>query len=215
MKTVLIVANGEENSEKFIKKLAEKADFIIGVDGGAGTLLKYGIKIDIAIGDFDSLNSTLFKKLKKENIAIKKFPKEKDFSDTELAVRFACKKEFNRFILTGMLGKRIDHTLFNTSVLLFLINCKRDAYIKEEKEELYITKDEIQISANKNDIISIYPVTMKVIIEETKGLKYPIKNRTIRKEKTLTLSNVATSNKITIKVKTGTILIIREKYNQS
>ena len=211
METVLIVANGKENSEKFIKKLAKESDFIIGVDGGAGTLLKYGIKIDIAIGDFDSLNSTLFKKLKKENIIIKKFPREKDFSDTELAVRFACKKGFERFILTGMLGKRTDHTLFNISVMLFLLNQRKYVSIKEEREELYITRDSIEIQVSKENIISIYPVSIRAIIAKTRGLKYPLKNRTIRKDRALTLSNIAILSKISIKVKSGTVLIIREK----
>ena len=211
MKTTLIVANGRKNSKEFVASLAKRVDFIIGVDGGMGVLLKYQIKADIAIGDFDSLDSKLLKELKKKKIPTMKFPKDKDFSDTELAIRFAIKKGFQNFILTGMLGKRTDHLLFNISTLLFLNKQNKHCVIKEEDEEIYITSSIAQIDTKIGEIISIYPLTMQSTILETKGLKYELKNYSIKKYRTLTLSNIATSEKTIIKVKSGTVLIIKEK----
>jgi thiamine pyrophosphokinase len=211
MKTILIIANGRENSKEFITSLAKRVDFVIGVDGGMGILLKYQIKADIAIGDFDSLDSKLLKELKKKKIPIMKFPKDKDFSDTELAIRFAIKEGFQNFILTGMLGKRTDHLLFNISTLLFLNKQNKHCVIKEEDEEIYITSSIAQIDTKIGEIISIYPLTMQSTILETKGLKYELKNYSIKKYRTLTLSNIATSEKAIIKVKSGTVLIIKEK----
>ena len=211
MKTTLIVANGRENSKEFITSLTKKADFIIGVDGGIGVLLKYQIKADVAIGDFDSLNLKLLRELEKKKIPIMRFPKDKDSSDTELAIRFAIRKGFQNFILTGMLGKRTDHLLFNISALLFLNKQNKHCVIKEEDEEIYITSSIAQINTKRGEIISIYPLTMQSTMLETKGLKYKLKNHSIKKYRTLTLSNVATSEKVIIKVKSGTVLIIREK----
>lgn len=210
MKTVLIVANGKRNSKKFTKELTKKADFIIGVDGGAGTLIQYGIDMNIAIGDFDSIDPGLFKKLRGKSIQIEKFPEDKDLSDTELAVRFAMKNNFDNFILNGMLGKRTDHTLFNLSVLIYLLKKKKKASITEENEEIFITDNIINLNTNIGDIISIYPVTMKALILQAAGLKYSLKNRIIKKNSTLTLSNIAISNKISVEVKNGTVLILKE-----
>ena len=53
MKSCHIVGAGECN-ELIIKK--ESGDLIIAADGGYAYLEKAGIKPDIAIGDFDSLN---------------------------------------------------------------------------------------------------------------------------------------------------------------
>ncbi len=211
VKSVLIVANGQKNSKAFLTKLIKETDFVIGVDGGAGVLLQYRLKIDAAVGDFDSIGKILFKKLRDSKVPIRKFPADKDFSDTELAVRIALKSGFDKFILTGMLGKRADHTLFNISVLLLLSKMNKEAVIKEEKEEIYIVKNSITIHTNVNDTISVYPITMRAKVAETKGLKYGIKNKLLKKASTLTLSNVATSDKVTISVSSGTVLIIREK----
>ncbi len=211
MKSVLIVANGQKNSKAFLTKLIKETDFVIGVDGGAGVLLQYGLKIDAAVGDFDSIDEILFKKLRESKVPIHKFPADKDSSDTELAVRIALKSGFDKFILTGMLGKRVDHTLFNISVLLLLTKMNKEAAIKEEKEEIYIVKNSITICTDINDTISVYPITMRAKVAETKGLKYGIKNKSLKKASTLTLSNVAISDKVTISVNSGTVLIIREK----
>ena len=52
MKAYLIVGNNIELSN--IKDLT--SSFVVGVDKGAFIALKKGIKLDLAIGDFDSVN---------------------------------------------------------------------------------------------------------------------------------------------------------------
>jgi thiamine pyrophosphokinase len=208
--TVLIVANGEANSKNFLQKLKNKASFVIGVDGGAGILFKYNIKMDVAIGDFDSIKKTTFEKIKK-SIPTIKYPKDKDYSDTELAVRYALKKGFNNFILTGMGGKRTDHLLFNLSVLYFLLKKRKNAYISEENEDIFIVDRKIHIETRKGNTVSLYPFTAIAKIENTEGLKYPLHNKTVVKQRTLTLSNIAIENRIYVEVSKGVILLIVEK----
>jgi len=211
MKTVLIVGNGNSNSKSFYEKLSKEADFIIGVDGGAGKLIKYDIRPDIAIGDFDSIRRKEFLLLKDRRVNILQFPKDKDYSDAELAVRFALKNSFDEFILSGMLGKRVDHMLFNVSLLHFLIKKEKDAKIIEESEEIYITRSRKKININRGETVSLYPITDIVTNVTTIGLKYPLKGQSILKGKTLTLSNIAVSCTIQITVGKGTLLIIVEK----
>ena len=208
--TVLIVANGRVNSKEFLKGLAMKSDFVIGVDGGAGVLFKYGIKMDIAIGDFDSIDRKTLLEIKK-NVKILQYPREKDFSDTELAVQYATKKGFENFILTGMGGKRTDHLLFNISVLYSLLKKGKRARICEENEDIYITNRTLSMEVNKGNTISIYPFTVRAKVEKTTGLKYPLYNKVITKSKTLTLSNVALVDKISVNVSKGVVLLIVEK----
>lgn len=207
MKTVLIVAAGERASGDFLRLLASSADFVIGVDRGAEDLLALKIPLDVAIGDFDSVSN--LKSLEKFRKI--RFPKNKDFSDTELAVDYAIEKGFDNFILTQMLGKRTDHLLFNIAMMRKLLRKGRTCCIKEEKEEIYITDKEMEIKVKKGDIISLLPLTSNVYGVSSFGLKYELNKRNLSAESSLSLSNKAVKEKVKINVKRGTILIIVEK----
>ncbi len=208
MKTVLIVGNGNDNSALFYRKLAKNVDFIIGVDGGAGKLFKHHIRFNLAIGDFDSISKSAFSSIKKAGVHILQFPEDKDYSDTELAVRFALRNHFDKFVLSGMCGKRIDHTLFNISLLYMLLKKRKDVCIIEENKEIYITRNTISIKTGKDSTVSLYPVTSTVQSVRVSGLKYDLNGRTLSKGKTLTLSNVAISDKVQVEISKGVLLII-------
>ncbi len=213
MKNVLIVLNGRKNPAEFVSKLAGNADFVIGTDGGAEFLFENNIPFDVAIGDFDSLsNKNLIEEFRKNKIEVIKFPREKDFSDTELAVRFALKKGYFDFTFTNALGNRIDHLLFNISVMIFLTEQKKKCKILDKEEEIYITENNLKLEVKKEYTVSVYPLTQTVIIENSYGLKYPLKGLRITQNSTLTLSNIIIKNEVYIKVKSGMILFIIEKH---
>ncbi|MEA3313065.1 MAG: thiamine diphosphokinase [Caldisericota bacterium] len=211
MKIVLIVANGNSNSKLFYQKLSKKVDFIIGVDGGAGKLIKCGIIPDLAVGDFDSIGCDELNLLKKKGVNILQFPEDKNYSDTELAINVALGKHFNTFILSGMLYGRIDHMLFNVSLLYPLLKKGKDTYILEEREEIYIVNGKKKIKTKKSSTVSLYPMTNIVQGVKTSGLKYQLNGKTLFKGKTLTLSNIAVSGEIQVEVKKGVLLVVIQK----
>lgn len=86
----------------------------VGADRGGLYLLENGIIPEIAIGDFDSI-SKKEQKLLRENVPdFKKFPPEKDDSDSELCL-LAAREKFNaqEYYVYGATGGRIDHFLIN------------------------------------------------------------------------------------------------------
>jgi thiamine pyrophosphokinase len=210
MSKVLIVGNGILNSNKFYINLSKKVDFIIGVDIGAKVLLDAGVKPDLAIGDFDSFEN--FEFFEKAGIRIIKYPIEKDKSDTELAIDFAIKEGYEEFMFSGMLGRRIDHALFNISLVLKLYKEGKNCAIVEENEEIYPISSESRIfKVNTVDIVSIFPLDKIVYGVLTEGLKYELQNKDLFYGSTLPLSNVALKNEISISIKKGTALVIIEK----
>jgi thiamine pyrophosphokinase len=210
MKKVLIVGNGVLNSGKFYNELSKKADFIIGVDKGAKVLLDAGVKPNLAIGDFDSFED--FEFLERAGIKAIKYPIEKDKGDTELAVDFAIKEGYEEFMFSGMLGKRIDHTLFNISLIVKLCEEGKDCMIIEELEEVYPITSETKIfHMRKGDILSLFPVDKIVYGVSTDGLKYELQDKDLFYGSTLSLSNIAEKNDILVSVKKGTVLVVIEK----
>jgi thiamine pyrophosphokinase len=203
----LLVGNGAKNPPQFLRDLAKSVDFVIGIDAGAETLLESGVKVDLAIGDFDSLkNKDLLKKINHLE-----YPKEKDYSDTEIAVTHAISLGYDEIILTNMLGGRTDHLLFNISILYRIFKEGKSTKILENKEEIYIFDKSIEVQTDINDIVSIFPLLGKVVFEESKGLYYPLKGKSVELGETLTLSNTAVSNPVYVELKEGVAILILKR----
>ena len=109
---ILVVAGA--NPQTWPEILPSAFDIFVGVDRGGLFLLERGYPLDIAIGDFDSLE--LKEKMlvhKKANEVIESQP-EKDDTDTQLALQHV----FQTFpkadvTLIGATGGRLDHLLSN------------------------------------------------------------------------------------------------------
>ena len=77
--------------ETEIKPLIQSDGFVIGVDGGAKIALEESIQLDLALGDFDSVNHFEHLEIKKHAKKIDTFPSEKDDTDAELALLYVLK----------------------------------------------------------------------------------------------------------------------------
>lgn len=116
MKRVNILLGGPAN--EYPDELSQSIKAIpgpwVGADRGGLHLLANGIIPDIAIGDFDSI-SKREQKLLKDNVPdFKKFPPEKDDTDSELCLLAAREKfDAQEYYVYGATGGRIDHFLVN------------------------------------------------------------------------------------------------------
>lgn len=82
---------------------------VICADGGYLRAKEAGFHPDFLIGDFDSAPRPARADLL--------LPREKDASDTEIALAFALQRNYEAVYLIGGLGGRFDHTLANLSVM--------------------------------------------------------------------------------------------------
>ena len=94
-------------------------DLYVGVDRGNLFLLEQGYRVDVAVGDFDSLTEAertlVFAKVAK----IIQAAAEKDDTDTQLALDYLLTEYPEATItLIGMTGGRIDHFLANLWMVL-------------------------------------------------------------------------------------------------
>ena len=84
---------------------------VVGVDKGAYLAYLANIKLDYAIGDFDSISANELKLLEDYTNVIKLNPI-KDETDTLYALRKFSNHD-NLIVLGGIMGSRIDHFVAN------------------------------------------------------------------------------------------------------
>ena len=90
---------------------------VVAADGGAHGAAQAGIAVDELVGDLDSIAPDRLAALEASGASIEAWPRDKDASDTELAVRAALRHRPGRIVILGALGgSRLDHALANVGL---------------------------------------------------------------------------------------------------
>ena len=165
---------------------------------------------DYIIGDLDSVNENIIEYYKSKKVKFEKFPTKKDETDTELCIELSDKLKAKEIHLIGALGGRIDHTIANINLLYYIRKRGITPKIISEKEEIYIAMDEeITIYGEIGDIISILPIKNDAKGVTLNNLEYPLEDYDIEFSRPLGISNVMTDVNCSIKVKEGSLIIIK------
>ena len=70
------------------------------------------------------------------------------------------------------------------------------------------------LDVKKGDLISLVPLTKKVFIKKTYGLEYSLCNEALKRNHSRGISNVCVSNEISIKIESGTLIVIHISKNK-
>ena len=195
---VAIFSGGEFSNVKI-----QPYDLLICADKGFEYAKTLGFSPNYVLGDFDSLGYT------PENAI--KFNVDKDYSDTELCIKKAIELNATQIDIYFALSGRIDHELFNISLLSMIKKHKIKARIIDKNTQLeVINNTDIgrKYQTKKENIVSIVPISKTAHIIKSEGLKYDAKG-IIKSGETKTLSNVATCDEFVLDVKRGEVILIR------
>lgn len=126
-KRCVIVGGAEIRNYESLREYFRPDDFFIYCDCGLKHEYSLGHVPDLIVGDFDS-----HERLVNPECEVIELPVVKDDTDTIFAVKEAMKRGFYDFVLAGMTGGRIDHTMGNIYALLMLANHGRRAVIVDD-----------------------------------------------------------------------------------
>jgi len=186
-----------------------KNSLVIAADGGYEVLLKHNIIPDIAVGDFDSLGY-----IPKE-VEVIRHPVEKDDTDTALALKEGIKRGYNKFILFGCLGGRLDHTLANIQMLSYALDKGCECYILGSGTVITAINDKICFDSYHKGNISVFCVGGKTYDVSISGLKYELNNAVLTDSVSLGVSNSFIGKNSEISVKNGKLVIMWDESSKS
>jgi len=207
----IIICNGRIENYSCYNEHIRNADYIICADGGATHAKKLGLKPDVLMGDFDSINRDDFSYFNEMGIEILKFPVMKDMTDTELAVEHALNKGCDFVVLIGALGSRADHSLANVMLLKKMLDRGVKGIIVDENNEITLINDRIILEANNYTNVSLIPITEKVEGVTTNGLYYPLQDATIEMGSTWGISNKFISDRAEVSITKGLMLVVKSR----
>lgn len=204
---IIIVANGHIKNMNFLQSAIKNSDYIICADGAAEYLMCLDIYPNLLVGDFDSINEKTLEWIKRNNVKIRRFPKEKDMTDTELAVEFALKQNPQQITIIGAMGSRLDHSLSNIMLLYKIYKMGIDAIIVDELNYVTITGDVLEMRCRAGQTISIIPIGGDAKGVTLEGLEYSLIDYNIEMGSSLGISNKSVAEEIVISVKNGILLV--------
>lgn len=210
MKKAIILFHGDLSSVENISKFIDRDTLLIAADGGLTHFLKLNILPHVIVGDLDSTPSELVETCRKKGVKIIKHPKEKDQTDSQLAVEYAIFREAQEITIFGVLGDRIDHMTANLGYLSEIAS-KTKIRIVEGKQIVNFLRDEMTIRGEIGDELSLIPMKDPAKGIFTSGLQYSLKNENLEFGSTRGVSNVFTNKEVKIKIKKGVLMVMHRK----
>jgi thiamine pyrophosphokinase len=206
--TSVVVAHGDVLPSD--RAVIGSEDYVVAADGGAFALERWKILPHLVVGDMDSLGDAGVERMARQGIAVAKFPAAKDESDLELAVAQAIEAGAAEIVLLGALGgDRLDH---ETANLLLLADPGYDGVRLEAR------RGGLRIRALRGDghltlagpvggLVTLLPVNGDAEGVTTGGLRFPLRDETLRFGRARGLSNEVASLPATVKLRKGSLLV--------
>ncbi len=151
--------------------------------------IDYNIKPDLLVGDFDSIDKKVLDYFKKSNCIIDIYPTEKDFTDTEIAVKKALSMKPNEIVFLGCTGSRVDHLLGNIGMLKICLQNGVNACIKDENNNIRLIDASTSLNGTVGQIFSLQAYGDEIIGLTIEGAKYPLNNYNLKIGQSITISN--------------------------
>jgi thiamine pyrophosphokinase len=204
----VIVANAPDLDAAPYQEQIRAADLLIAADGGALPLLRLGLLPQIVIGDLDSLDAASATTLAECGVELRRFRRDKDETDLELALLHAAERGADTIDILGALGGRWDHTLANVALLALPDLRGRRARLLADRQELFLVRDSAAIAGAVGDTVSLLPLTGEVRGITTRGLLYQLEDATLSYERARGVSNVLLEPPGNVTLREGLLLVV-------
>ncbi|MCD6322970.1 MAG: thiamine diphosphokinase [Clostridiales bacterium] len=210
MKAV-IVSGGQPLSASRARVILSGIDYVVCADKGAKYAADYGIIPDLVVGDMDSVDEVSLSGIDKSKILVS--PKEKDYTDTHLAVVKALEKGADQITIICATGLRSDHTIANIRLLLFIESKGAVGKIIDDENIISLCTGKLEFDNKVGTTVSLIALSDKVKGITLSGFKYPLNNCNADLSWTTGISNEIIAEKAIITVTSGNLLIFEIHNN--
>lgn len=182
---------------------------VVAADSGVDVAHRLGLRVDLAVGDFDSVTPTGLRRAEAEGGRVERHLPEKDATDLDLAVAAAQAAGARRVTVVGGHGGRLDHLLGNLSLLAAprFAALTIDAWMGTA--HLLVVRERAAIAGPVGAVVSLFAAHGPAHGVTTTDLRYPLHDAVLEPGSTLGISNVIAGPEPAVRVRDGVVLVIR------
>jgi thiamine pyrophosphokinase len=190
------------------------ARVVVAADSGIAHALALGLRIDIAVGDFDSVDPELLATVEAGGTRMERHPTAKDATDLELALDTAIGLGAGRVVVLGGHGGRLDHFLANAHVLAApkYAAVVVEALVGEAVVSVVRPGPGIRFGGRPGQLVTILPVHGPAEGVCTEGLRFPLHDETLPSGTTRGVSNELVATAASVRIGGGAALVVRPGF---
>jgi thiamine pyrophosphokinase len=204
----IIIANGDLPPDAVVRRFARRVrsagGIIVCADGGARHAARLGIRPDLILGDLDSAPLRLRRSFPRT--VVLHIP-DQESTDLEKAIRFCIEAKCGGVVVAGAVGDRIDHS---TGALGCLKKFGRrlPILLLDRAGRLRLLARRETIAVSPGETFSLIPIGRcdGIVL---RGAQYPLSGESLEAGVREGISNRATGRTLTIRHRTGTLLLYR------
>ena len=200
----VVIAGGEIISYERVRSFLKPEDYYIFCDSGLFHKEGLNVEPDLIIGDFDSHEKV------DTGSEIITLPEMKDDTDSLSGVKLALKRGFKDFLLLGMTGRRMDHTLCNLYLLAFIKSHNGRALIVDDWSEMEVVEKEEVFISDSYAYFSLIAWKGKCEGVNIENALYPLSSAVIEPEYQYGISNEPLKGGSRVWVEKGSLLLIKD-----
>jgi len=208
MRALLVGAAAVEGSQQLLASIAAEHDLVVAIDAGGTLCMQAGVRPDIVVGDFDSIDPADLASLRTSGSRIVTFPADKNETDFELAIAVARHEGATAVTVTAAAGLRLDHTLGVMSVLVGAADLSPT--LIDPDTTLWVLgregREALDVSGN-DATFSLVPWGGSAVVSAT-GVKWPLAHETLSTTTARGISNVIVAAGARVEVHVGSVLVI-------
>ena len=167
---------------------------VICADGGTDIACKTGIIPDKVVGDLDSITEAGLAYIEENNIPIEKYPVEKDWTDTEIALRSIPEGSVIT-VVCPLGGGRLDHVIGNIQLAAGFASLHERIVLTDGYTSVYLMDGNdsitVDITGRSGLAVSLVPLSFDVSVTgvRTSGLYYSLDGSDLAAGKTFSFCN--------------------------
>ena len=207
----LILTNGDILDGPALKERIEawSPDQVIAANGGSRHASTLGLKIDLVVGDLDSIEPAHRETLLEQGTQFEHFKAEKDETDLELALVRAVEQGATEIAVVGIVGDRLDMVMANIHLLTLdaLSPICAELWLGRQTAWLIRPPGE-EFEGAQGDTLSLIPVKGDAMGITTMGLAYPLQGETLFFGRARGVSNMMEQEVCRVDLETGILLAV-------
>lgn len=182
---------------------------MVAADSGAGHAHALGLRVDVAVGDFDSISPAVLEEVERSDARVERHPRDKDATDLELALDVALGFQPRRILVVGGAGGRLDHLLGELMLLASEPYAAVEIDAQLGRAAVHVVRRERRLSGRPGELISLFAVHGAATRVVTEGLVYPLRDEELAPGSSRGVSNLFAEPFVRVSLGAGVVLAVR------
>jgi thiamine pyrophosphokinase len=206
--TVIVVTGGDPVAVGHLPPLPEGAA-VVAADSGIDRAQELGLRVDVAVGDFDSVSGPALAAAEHAGATVERHPEAKDATDLELALGTALRLRPKRIMVIGGNGGRLDHLLANALLLASSAFAGVEVVAQMGPARVTVVRRTAELTGVPGDLVTLLALHGRATGVTTQGLLYPLHDAELAAGSTRGVSNELIDRIATVSLRDGVLLAVQ------